>query len=121
MAAIKMTADFREGAAVWATSQGNSLSLHTGDPGTTGANEISGGSYARVATTWTAGAVDGAVVGSEVEFNIPGPVAPATVVTPTHLGCWSGSTFKWAVPISNIQYPGPSKVRITATFSAPQG
>jgi hypothetical protein len=30
------------------------LSLHTADPGTTGANEVSGGSYARQAITWNA-------------------------------------------------------------------
>lgn len=42
------------------------ISLHTGDPGTTGANEATGGSpaYARKLTTWAAGASDGLVTGS---------------------------------------------------------
>jgi hypothetical protein len=31
---------------------GHFLSLHTATPGTTGASEVSGGSYARVAVTW---------------------------------------------------------------------
>lgn len=120
MAAMKMDAGFREATAVYASSQGASLSLHAGDPGVTGANELYGGSpaYSRATTTWTAGAADGSVTGSEVEFNIP-PGSPT--VTPTHLGCWSGPTFKWAVPIANITYPGQAKVRITPTLTVPQG
>lgn len=125
MALIKMQVEFREETAVYATGRGNVLSLHTGDPGATGANELTGGSpaYARVSTTWAAGAVDGNVVGSEVEFNIPPAVAPATSVTPTHMACWSGTTLKWAVPIPNISYPAGAtsiKCRITPTFTVPQ-
>lgn len=123
MAALTGTNAFRETTALGATGQGSSLSLHAGNPGVTGANELSGGSpaYARVSTTWTGGTADGVVTGSEVEFNIPPAVSPATTVTPTHMGCWSGSTFLWAVPIANISYPGQAKVRITPTLTVPQG
>ena len=46
------------------------ISLHSADPGTTGANEISGGSYARVATTWGSSS-GGSNTGSQVTINVP--------------------------------------------------
>ena len=51
---------------------GNYVGLATADPGTTStpANETSGGSYARVATTWTS-ASGGVVNGSAVTINAP--------------------------------------------------
>ena len=63
-------------------------SLHTGDPGTTGANEISGGSpaYARKAITWNAasgGALDN---NANPVFDVP---ASTTVA---HVGLWSAAT-----------------------------
>lgn len=62
------------------------ISLHTASPSTTGANEASGGSYARVAVTWNA-ASGGAVTNSgTVTIN-----APAST-TFTHVGVWSASS-----------------------------
>ena len=51
------------------------ISVHTGAAGTTGANEASGGSYARQQTTWTSGST-GVVNGTAVTI----PVAAATYV-----------------------------------------
>lgn len=51
------------------------ISLHTGDPGTGTANEITGGSYARQNTTFGA-AANGQRVSTQVTFSIP----PATTV-----------------------------------------
>jgi hypothetical protein len=63
------------------------ISAHTGDPGSTGINEVTGGSYARQTTTWGA-ASGGARVGSQVTIPIPA----ATNVT--YWGLWSsGGTF----------------------------
>lgn len=67
--------------AVWA-------SLHSGDPSTTGANEISGGSpaYARKAITWNAasgGALDN---NANPVFDVPAGTTVAWV------GLWSAST-----------------------------
>ncbi len=64
-------------------------SLHTGDPGGTGASEVTGGSpaYARRAITWntaSGGGLDDASVASA--FDVPG----ATTVT--HFGLWSASS-----------------------------
>lgn len=71
--------------AVWA-------SLHTADPGTTGASEVTGGSpaYARKAITWNAasgGALDN---NANPTFDVPAGV------TVSHYGLWSavsGGTF----------------------------
>jgi hypothetical protein len=61
------------------------ISLHTADPSTTGANEVTGGSYARVATTW--GSVSGgSVTGSAATLNVP------SGTTITHWGLWTAGT-----------------------------
>ena len=63
------------------------VSLHTADPGTTGADEVTGGApaYARKAASWTAGGVDG-VVTATVTFDVP------SGVTVTHVGLWDALT-----------------------------
>ncbi|EFQ82687.1 hypothetical protein HMPREF0063_11896 [Aeromicrobium marinum DSM 15272] len=77
----------RETASLEVTGLGLHISLHTADPGTTGASEATGGSpaYARQPTTWTGGASDGSVAGSEVTFD-------AAAGTYSHFGIWSAST-----------------------------
>ncbi|KLO25911.1 hypothetical protein ABW16_21625 [Mycolicibacter heraklionensis] len=47
---------------------GRYISLHTSAAGTNGANEATGGSYARVQTTWTSGS-NGTNSGSAVDIN----------------------------------------------------
>lgn len=76
---------------------GRYISAHTADPGTTGASEVTGGSYARQPTTWaTAGATSaGTDVGSQVSIPIP---AKTSV---THWGVWS------AVTAGTLLYSGP--------------
>jgi hypothetical protein len=67
----------------------NYFSLHTGDPGTSGANEVVGGSYARVLATFPAAAT-GASTTAGATHNVPAGV------TVTHFGRWSaasGGTF----------------------------
>lgn len=61
------------------------ISAHTADPGSTGTDEVAGGSYVRQQTTWGSASA-GARVGSEVTIPIP---ASTTV---THWGLWSAST-----------------------------
>lgn len=64
------------------TNAAKYISLHTASPGTTGANELTGGSpaYARVATTWGS-VTGGSVTGSQVTLNVPAS-------TITHWGIW---------------------------------
>lgn len=63
---------------------GTYISLHTGDAGTTGASEATGGGYARVQTTWTAGST-GTNSGSVVNISC----AAGTYVQG---GIWSASS-----------------------------
>ncbi|AYR01628.1 hypothetical protein SEA_SCARLETT_28 [Mycobacterium phage Scarlett] len=66
-------------------AQGALISLHSADPGVTGASEITGGSYARKTTTWgTAAIVSGGadagkaqIVGSTQSFAVPAGVPVA--------------------------------------------
>lgn len=73
------------------------LSLHTGDPGATGASEVAGGSYGRVAASYgdpTNGAGD---IGSPVQFNVPESVEV------THWGAWDGTDFLFGAALTASQ------------------
>ena len=48
-----------------------SMSLHTAFPGTTGANEVTGGSYARKACTFGAASAGARTLDSAVAFDVP--------------------------------------------------
>jgi len=91
------------------------ISLHTGDPGGTGANEVTGGSYARVATAW--GATSGSQsTGSAAVLNVP---AGTTI---THWGLWtagSGGTFYYggALPASE-NFGSAGTYSLTPTLAA---
>lgn len=65
------------------------LSLHTADPGGTGASEVSGSSYARVLVTTAFTSVNGAITNaSQIDF----PEVTSSSYTATHWGLWSAST-----------------------------
>jgi len=106
-----------EAAALEVTGSGDFISLHTADPGTTGASEATGGSpaYARKQTVWTGSSDDGAVAGSQVEFDLPAG-------TYTHVGIWSlvtGGDFIGSVALFNpIVMTGQGQARITPTITA---
>lgn len=60
-----------------------SMSLHTAAPGENGANEVTGGSYARVAVSWNAPSAGSMTASNQPLFQVP---AGTTV---THVGFWS--------------------------------
>jgi hypothetical protein len=62
------------------------VSLHTADPGTTGASEVTGGTYARVAATWNTPSSGSVTNNAALSINLP---ASTTV---TYFGVWSAST-----------------------------
>jgi hypothetical protein len=97
------------------TALGDWISAHTGDPGTTGANEVTGGSYARGQTTWGA-ASSGDQTGSQVSLVIPGGN------TVTHWGIWSassGGTFIGGFELDNSEGFGSDGVlNVTPTIDA---
>jgi hypothetical protein len=62
------------------------VALHTGDPGTTGANEVTGGSYARQQVNFNAAASKAAKNAASFSFaNMP-------AATVTHISLWSAET-----------------------------
>jgi trimethylamine:corrinoid methyltransferase-like protein len=64
------------------------LSMHTGaGPGTTGANEVTGGTYAKVAKTYSAPTAGAGDTVSAAAFDIP---AGTTV---TGWGAWNAGTY----------------------------
>lgn len=113
---MALTNAAKEAAALAVTALGNSISLHTADPGTTGASEATGGTpaYARKTTTWAAGASDGVATGSPVVFDVPAG-------TYTHLGVWNGSTFIGgaALSASTGALPGQQTVTVAPTVTVP--
>jgi hypothetical protein len=68
---------------------GTYISVHTGAAGTTGASEASGGSYGRVATSWTPNGT-GTNTGSQVNI----PVAAGTYVEGGIWSAVSSGTFR---------------------------
>lgn len=74
------------------------LSLHTADPGETGASEVSGGTYVRQAVTWAAAhATNGTIANSAATNHTLMPAA-----TVTYAGLWDASTtgnFLWGGPL----------------------
>lgn len=71
------------------------ISLHSGDPSTSGANELSGGGYGRQTVTWNAAAGGQRSSAGPLIFT----VAPATTIY--HFGLWSaaGPTFYGYMPL----------------------
>lgn len=80
-AAVKNTA-FTGPATVYA-------SLHTAAPGQTGANEVTGNGYARVAVTMGTDTSGAGSNSASVTFTGPTPANWGTV---THLGLWDAAT-----------------------------
>jgi len=62
------------------------VSLHTATPGTSGASEVAGGTYARVAVAWSAASAGSIANSGALTINLPAST------TATHFGLWSAST-----------------------------
>jgi hypothetical protein len=94
------------------------LSLHTADPGATGANEVTGGSYAR--QTIPKVASSGGTYTSNANIDFAG--MPACTVT--HVGVWDALTgnFLYSAAVTSKAVNAGDAYRIasgslTATFS----
>lgn len=78
-------------------------SMHTADPGTTGASEVAGGvpAYARKAITWNPAAAGNLDNNANPVFDIP------STTTVTHFGLWSaavGGTFYGGADITDESF-----------------
>ena len=113
---MALTALSKETAADTIIGLGTWISLHTGDPSTTGANEATGGSpaYARKQTTWSADAVDDGVrAGTEVTIDVP-------VGTYTYMGFWTASTsgtFLDKCAITSTTLGAQGQIKVTPTYT----
>lgn len=107
--AIKVPAT-RQALADTYKTQGASISLHTADPGTTGASEAAGGGYARQTTTWTSGS-GGALTGSQVSFTL-------AAGTYTHIGLWgAGGYVDGAALSAPITLSEAATLQVTPSFT----
>jgi hypothetical protein len=86
------------------------MSLHTADPGLTGANEITGNAYAR--TVWSPGAESNGQVQNNASVTFPGPT-PANWGVATHMGLWD------AASAGNLLYYGPLTNPVTTSIGVP--
>ena len=107
------TAQGRENTVQGFATPATHASLHTADPGTTGASELTGGSpaYARKPITWTPGAVDG-VYTATVVFDVP------TGVTLTHVGLWTALTAGTFLDKATVTLTTASQTTVTVNLTA---
>lgn len=93
------------------------ISLHTADPGTTGASETATGAapYARVATTWGTAAAS-SMAGSQVTLNVN------SGVTIQFWGVWTlvtaGTFYEGGALPANETYGGQGTYLLTPTLTA---
>ena len=104
----------KEAAALGVSALGGWISVHTADPGTTGASEATGGGYARKQTTWTGGASDGTVTGSDVTIDL-------AAASYTDAGVWtasSGGTFIGPLAMTDITLSATGQLVISPVWTA---
>lgn len=107
------TTQQRENLAVAYGNAATHASLHTANPGTTGASEVSGAPYARKAITWAAGAVNGNVTAT-VTFDVPSGVTVAGA------GVWTavtGGTYLDGVTVTSQAFSSQGTYTLTLTFT----
>lgn len=115
------SSDFLQAMVAYAITLGAEVSLHTGDPGNNGANEVVGGTYARQTTVWgspTMNGGNGQSVGADCTFNVPANT------TCTHFGVWKGAAFQYGAPLSppiTIGASGAGTVVLTPTYQEVPG
>ena len=105
----------KEALAAEYTGLGSWISVHTADPGSTGASEATGGSpaYARKQTTWSAGAVDGVYTGTPVTFDLPaGTYANAGIFSAS-----SGGTFVDKAGFPSTVLNAQGQITFTPTYT----
>lgn len=86
------------------------LSLHSADPGATGANEVSGSPYARKAISWDDAADGETAISAAVTFDVPGGTTVGWV------GMWSassGGTFYGSDAITSEVFGADGTLTIT--------
>jgi hypothetical protein len=89
------------------------VSAHTGWPGTSGANEASGGSYARQAVTWSAASGGSKSASNQPEFTVNGST-PTPIVYRFFAG-WSASSAGTCHHVWAIGGSGEKEMQVDTT------
>lgn len=117
MADLSNTAADLAGTAI--TNVAAYLSLHTADPGTTGANEVTGGSYVRQSITWNSWASAATTSSNGQTFSgMPSEAGNLWI------GTWSASTsgtYYWGGASAAVTGPIPSGGTVTFASGAVSG
>ena len=87
----------------------DACSLHSADPGATGANEISGGSYTRQAPTFNAASTGARALNADLTFSVP---AGSTV---SFVGYWSGTTFIGSDQVASESFSADGQYKVLAS------
>lgn len=86
-------------------------SLHTGNPGENGANEVSGGSYARKSVSWGTPSGGSMSATNQPVFDVPGST------TVSYVGFWSassGGTFYGYADVTDESFTNPGTYTLTS-------
>ena len=77
-------------------------SIHSGDPGTTGAGELTGGTptYARQSVTWATPTVDTLAMANQPTWNVP---ASSTAAYVGFYDSATGGKLLWSRPLPNAE------------------
>lgn len=87
----------------------DALSLHSANPGSTGASELSGGSpaYARKTPTWSAAATGSKALSGTVVFDVPAS-------TVAFVGMWRSGVWQGYIDVTDEVYAGQGTYTITS-------
>lgn len=103
--------DHVTGVQAWTAPTNTYFSLHTADPGLTGANEIGAGWYARQLASWNSATTAGATNNGQHTF----PTVTGAGVTVTHIGLWDALTvenFLFSIDIADTAFTVGSAPKI---------
>lgn len=91
----------------WWATQITAVSVHTANPGSTGASEASGGSYARQTPSFGSPA-SGSIATGTLAWTLPAG-------TYTYLGLWAGTTYWGKLLLAVAQtYTGTQTLTVTS-------
>lgn len=99
-------------------AEGLYVSAHTADPGTTGTNEVTGGTYARQALSYNAASGTGGTASMTLSASPSIPI-PGTPTTVSFLGIWNiasaGTQANWMgrVDIGDETFSSDGNLEVT--------
>lgn len=90
-------------------NQVTAISLHNGDPGTTGANDLVA-TVPHASITWPNPPSAGVIVSAAGTLVVP------SGTTATHVGLWSGATYLDSIA-NNVAFSGATNYQVTIRYT----